>query len=169
MAARLASALQRNAVAAALYVVLLVASLYPQSLRPWDTVAYIGDSLDTVYFMAWNAHQLFRDPLHLFDANILYPHRAAMTLAGHRILPGVLAAPIIAVTQNPILAYNVVLALAYLLAAMAGRRLAGLLGIDPIGAWTAGALYAFNTYQVNEAPRADLLFHGLRRWRSARS
>ena len=43
---------------------------------------------------------------------------------------------------------------------MAGRRLAGLLGIDPIGAWTAGALYAFNTYQVNEAPRADLLFHG---------
>jgi len=161
MAARLASALQRNAVAAALYVVLLVASLYPQSLRPWDTVAYIGDSLDTVYFMAWNAHQLFRDPLHLFDANILYPHRAAMTLAGHRILPGVLAAPIIAVTQNPILAYNGVLALAYLLAAMAGRRLAGLLGIDPIGAWTAGALYAFNTYQVNEAPRADLLFHGL--------
>src|SRR6185503_19434604 len=161
MAARLASALARNRVAVVLYAALFLVSLYPQSLRPWDTVAYIGDSLDTVYFMAWNAHQLFRDPLHLFDANILYPHRAAMTLAGHRILPGVLAAPIIAVTQNPILAYNVVLALAYLLAALAGRRLAGLLGIDPIGAWTAGALYAFNTYQVNEAPRADLLFHGL--------
>ena len=39
-------------------------------------------------------------------------------------------------------------------------RLAATLGIDPIGAWAAGALYAFNTYQVNEAPRADLLFHG---------
>ena len=161
MAARLAWALERNAVAAALYVVLFLASLYPQSLRPWDTVAYIGDSLDTVYFMAWNAHQFFRDPLHLFDANILHPHREAMTLAGHRILPGILGAPILALSGNPILAYNVVLAGAYLLAAMAGRRLAGLLRIDAIGAWTAGALYAFNTYQVNEAPRADLLFHGL--------
>lgn len=160
MAARLASALQRNTIAVLLYVALFLASLYPQSLRPWDTVAYIGDSLDTVYFMSWNAHQVVRDPLHLFDANILYPHRAAMTLAGHRILPGILAAPIIALSGNPILAYNVVLALAYLLAALAGRRLAGLLGIDAIGAWTAGALYAFNTYQVNEAPRADLLFHG---------
>jgi hypothetical protein len=160
MASRLDATLARHRVAAGLYVVLFVASLYPQSLRPWDTVAYIGDSLDTVYFMAWNAHQAVRDPLHLFDANILYPHRAAMTLAGHRILPGILAMPVIALTGNPILAYNVVLALAYLLAAMAGRRLAGLLGIDRIGAWTAGALYAFNTYQVNEAPRADLLFHG---------
>jgi hypothetical protein len=150
----------RHRLAAALYAVLFLASLYPQSLRPWDTVAYIGDSLDTVYFMAWNAHQAPRDPLHLFDANILYPHRGAMTLAGHRILPGILAAPVIGLTGNPILAYNVVLALAYLLAAMAGRRLAALLGIDAIGAWTAGALYAFNTYQVNEAPRADLLFHG---------
>ncbi len=160
MAARLASALARNRVAAALYAALFLASLYPQSLRPWDTVAYIGDSLDTVYFMAWNAHQVVRDPLHLFDANILHPHPAAMTLAGHRILPGILAAPVIGLTSNPILAYNVVLAGAYLLAALAGRRLAGLLGVGPVGAWAAGALYAFNTYQVNEAPRADLLFHG---------
>jgi hypothetical protein len=160
MAARLASSLRRNGIAAALYAALFLASLYPQSLRPWDTVAYIGDSLDTVYFMAWNAHQVVRDPLHLFDANILHPHREAMTLAGHRILPGLLAAPVIGLTGNPILAYNVVLAVAYLLAAMAGRRLAGIFGIDPLGAWTAGALYAFNTYQVNEAPRADLLFHG---------
>jgi hypothetical protein len=161
MAVRLASALGRNRVAAALYAALFLASLYPQSLRPWDTVAYIGDSLDTVYFMAWNAHQVVRDPLHLFDANILHPHPAAMTLAGHRILPGILAAPVIGLTGNPILAYNVVLAGAYLLAALAGRRLAGLLGVDLVGAWAAGALYAFNTYQVNEAPRADLLFHGL--------
>jgi hypothetical protein len=160
MAFRLDAAFTRHGVAAALYAVLFLASLYPQSLRPWDTVAYIGDSLDTVYFMSWNAHQVVRDPLHLFDANILHPHRAAMTLAGHRILPGILAAPIIALSGNPILAYNLVLAVAYLLAALAGRRLAGLLGIDPVGAWAAGALYAFNTYQINEAPRADLLFHG---------
>src|SRR6266850_6399781 len=132
MAARLAAALARNRVAALLYAALFLLNLYPQSLRPWDTVAYIGDSLDTVYFMAWNAHQAVRDPLHLFDANILHPCRAAMTLAGHRILPGILAAPVIGLTGNPILAYNVVLAVAYLLAALAGRHLARVLGIDPV-------------------------------------
>ena len=114
---------RETALALVLYLALLVASLYPQSLAPRTTIGYVGDSLESVYIVAWNVHQLFRSPLHLFDANILHPHRAAMTLAGHRILPGVLAAPIIAVTQNPILAYNVVLALAYLLAAMASTTL----------------------------------------------
>ena len=47
--------------ALAFYVVLMFASLLPQSLRPWDTVGYVGDSLGSVYFVAWNAHQLFRD------------------------------------------------------------------------------------------------------------
>jgi len=43
---------------------------------------------------------------------------------------------------------------------MAGWYVARGLGIEPIGAWTAGALYAFNTYQVNEAPRLNVIFHG---------
>jgi hypothetical protein len=63
-------------------------------------------------------------------------------------------------TGNPILAYNCIVAVGCLLAAFAAQRLAFALGIDGLGAWAAGALYGFNTYQVNEAPRADLLFHG---------
>ncbi len=34
------------------YLALLMVSLLPLSLRPWDTIAYVGDSLDAVYFMA---------------------------------------------------------------------------------------------------------------------
>jgi hypothetical protein len=143
------------------YLLLAVVSLYPQSVRPWDTIAYIGDSLDTVYFMSWNAHQLFHDPLHLFDANVLYPTRDSMALAGHRMLPGLLSAPIAWFSGNPILAYNVVLALVYVAIGLTGRFVARLLGLPPIAAWAAGALYAFNSYEVNEAPRLDLLFHFL--------
>jgi len=152
--------LLRSSVPLSLYLLLAVASFYPQSLHPWDTVAYIGDSMESVYLVAWNVHQFFRDPRHLFDANILYPNRQVLAFTDHRLLPSVLVAPVIWATGNPVLAYNLALALGLLLAAMAGRHLARSLGLDPVGAWAAGALYAFHTYQVNEGPRLNVVFHG---------
>lgn len=110
--------------------------------------------------MAWNAHQAVTDPLHLFDANLLYPHREAMALAGHRMLLGLLFGPVIALTDSPVLAANLAAFAGLALAAWAGRRLALVLGLAPVGAWTCGALYAFHTFQINEVPRADLLYHG---------
>lgn len=151
---------RRALAAAVLYVALLLASLYPQSLAPGSTVAYVGDSLESVYIVAWNVHQFFRNPRHLFDANILYPVDDSLALTDHRLLPSLLVAPVIWVTGNPVLAYNAALGLAFLLAALGGRHLARAVGIPAAGAWAAGALYAFHTYQVNEAPRLNIVFHG---------
>jgi hypothetical protein len=143
-----------------LYVMLALAAFYPQSLRPSNTIAYVGDSLESVYLVAWNVHQLFRSPGHLFDANVLYPLPHPLTHTDHRLLPSIVVAPVLWASGNPVLAYNVAVLLGSLLAAMAGWYVARGLGIDPIGAWTAGALYAFNTYQVNESPRLNVIFHG---------
>ena len=137
----------------------MVASLLPQSLRPWDTIGYVGDALGSVYFVAWNAHQLVRDPMDVFEANILYPHEEPVLLDAHRLLPSAVVAPVIWLTGNAVLAYNVALALCYLGAAMAARFLARHLGLGPLAAWTAGALYAFHTYQINEAPRLNVVAH----------
>jgi hypothetical protein len=152
--------LKRHGLALLLYLALLVASFLPLSLRPWDTIAYVGDSLESVYLVAWNVHQAFRSPLHLFDANVLYPHRQALAFTDHRLLPSLLVAPVIWATGNPVLATNLAVGLACLLAAFAGRRLCALLGADAVGAWAGGALYAFHTYQINEAPRLNIVFHG---------
>jgi len=146
--------------ALALYALLAVAAFFPQSLHPSDTIAYVGDSLESVYIVAWNVHQLFRAPTHLFDANVLYPVPHALTLTDHRLLPSIAVAPVVWATGNPVLAANVSVLVGTLLAAMAGRHLARGLGNDAVGAWAAGALYAFNTYQVNEAPRLNVIFHG---------
>jgi hypothetical protein len=143
-----------------LYFALVVASLYPQSLSPRNAIAYVGDSLESVYIVAWNARQVFRNPRHLFDANILYPVEHSLALTDHRLLPSVLVAPVIWLTRNPVLAYNVAVAAACLLAAFGARHLASALGIGAIGAWAAGALYGFHTYQINEAPRLNIVFHG---------
>ena len=64
----------RTSLAAALYVVLAFLSFLPLSLRPRDRIAYVGDSLESVYIVAWNVHQAFRAPARLFEANVLHPH-----------------------------------------------------------------------------------------------
>src|SRR5438046_565587 len=146
--------------ATALYVVLALASFYPQSLYPRDTIAYVGDSLESVYIVAWNVHQFFRAPAHLFDANVLYPLPRALAFTDHRLLPSLAVAPVVWATGNPVLATNVAIALVSVLAAFGARRLATVLALPPIAAWAAGALYAFHTYQVNEAPRLNIIAHG---------
>ena len=142
------------------YVLLAVASFYPQSLEPTTTIAYIGDSLEAVWIIAWNVHQLFSDPARIFDANILYPAKSALTYTDHRLGTSLLVAPVIWITSNPVLAYNISVLLGVLLAAMGGQRLGLALGLGPCGAWAAGALYGFHTYQINEAPRIHILYHG---------
>jgi hypothetical protein len=143
-----------------LYVALALASYYPQSLHPRDSVAYVGDALESVYIVAWNVHQFFGDPIHLFDANVLHPNAHALALTDHRLLPSLLVAPVVWATGNPVLAYNVAILAASLLAALGARHLARVLGCDAVGAWTAGALYAFHTYQIHEASRLNIIFHG---------
>lgn len=142
------------------YAVLAFASFLPLSLRPHDTIAYVGDSLESVYIVAWNVHQLFRDPLHLFDANVLHPIPGALAFTDHRLLPSLLVAPIVWITGNPVLATNLAMLAACVFAALAALRLALALGLHLVSAWAAGALYGFHTYQINEGPRLNVVFHG---------
>ena len=150
----------RAAAALALYVLLALAAFLPQSLRPADTIGYVGDSLACVYLVGWYAHQAVADPLHPLDQNILYPTSRAGALAEHQLLPSLLVVPVVWATGNAVLAYNVAVLLGSLLAAFAARALALVLGLSAWAAFVAGALYAFHTYQVNEAPRLQILFHG---------
>ncbi len=121
--------MKRTALAGALYLGLTLASFYPQSLRPWDTVGYTGDSLESVYLIAWDVHQFFRAPWRLFDANFLYPQPHPLTFTDHQLLSSLSVAPVVWLTGNPVLAYNVAVALACVLAGLVGRRLALRLGV----------------------------------------
>lgn len=153
------SASRQSALAVASYALLAVLSFLPQSLSPHDRIAYTGDPAESVYLVAWNVHQFWSDPAHLFHANILHPATNALTLTDHRLLPSLLVSPVIWATGNPVLAYNVAVALACVLCAYAARRAALALGASLVGAWAAGALYGFHTYQVNEAARLHIVFH----------
>lgn len=157
---RLQPTRRRTLAAVLLYGVLAVASFLPLSLKPRDTLAYVGDSLESVYIVSWNVRQAFRAPAHLFDANVLHPHKDALAFTDHRLLPSITVAPVVWATRNPVLATNLAMALACMLAAVGARRLALGLGAAPIAAWASGALYGFHTYQINEGPRLNIVAHG---------
>src|SRR5262245_38192297 len=103
--------------------------------------------------MAWVAHQLPRDPVHLFDANILYPERHTLAYSDPLIVQGVLGAPLLWAGWSPVLAYNIVLILGFALTGWTtslvverwtGRKLAGIL---------SGTLVAFNAFSLTRLPQ----------------
>jgi len=129
-------------------------------MRPVDGFAYVGDSLATVYFLAENGRRLWSEPWALFSAGVAFPHADAALFEAHRLLPALLVAPLVAITGNPILATNLLCLIAYAFNAWGGRRLALALGISPVAAFSAGALFAFNTYAVLEEPRLNIILLG---------
>ena len=143
-----------------LYASLAFLFLLPQSLSPATRIAYVGDSLESATIVGFIGRQILSDPQHLFDAGFLHPTPNALTLTDHRLLPSLVAAPVVWVFKNPVLAYNGALLFAYVLAALGGRALAGTLGLSRVPAGFAGALFAFHTYAINEAPRLNIVCHG---------
>lgn len=145
---------------ALIYGTLTFVFLVPQSLAPATRVAYVGDSLESVAIVGFVGHQIVDDPLNLFDAGFLHPQPNALTLTDHRLLPSLGAAPVLWISGNPVLAYNAALLMVFVLAAFGGRSVALTLGLGRCSAGFAGALFAFNTYTINEAPRLNIVSHG---------
>jgi hypothetical protein len=111
-----------------------------------------GDTLLNTWAIAWVAHQLPRDPVHLFDANIFYPEPLTLAYSEAMIVQGVLAMPIRALGGSPVLAFNLLL--------IAGMALTGwafcLLLRHWTGSWAAGyiggSLAAFNASVLVRLP-----------------
>jgi hypothetical protein len=58
--------------ATAIFLLLTIWFTWPQIIS-LDSVVPHQDPMFSTWRVAWIAHQLPRDPLHLLDANILYP------------------------------------------------------------------------------------------------
>ena len=127
-----------------------------RSLHTWPLALHLGsysrnDNADTElneWILAWVAHQLPRDPAHLFEANIFYPAHDALAFSEPLIVPALIGAPLAWAGASPVLVYNLVVIAGYALTAFAtfvlveawtGSFLAGLV---------AGSLFAFNTHTL---------------------
>src|SRR5262249_16039785 len=125
-------------------------------IHTWPLALHPGrysrnDNADTElneWIMAWGAHQLPRDPVHLLEANIFHPAHDSLAFSEPLIVPALMVAPLAWGGASPVLVYNLMLIAGFALTAFAtclvieawtGSLLAGLV---------AGSLFAFNTHTL---------------------
>jgi len=129
-------------------------------LHTWPLALHPGrysrnDNADTQlneWIMAWVAHQLPRDPRHLFEANIFHPAHDALAFSEPLIVPALAGAPLAWAGASPVLVYNIVLILGFALTAFAVCLLVDeWTGSLPAGL-AAGSAFAFNAHTLERLP-----------------
>ena len=117
-----------------------------------DPAAHLRRFYDVHYFvwvLGWVARRLVEAPLALFDANLFYPYGLSLAYSEPMLLPAVLtAAPVYALTRNPILAYNVTVVLFQALAGWAAYYTASRLTGSRLAGWVGGIVFALSPFRT---------------------
>ena len=136
-----------------LFILLAVVHTWPLASAPGRFSR--NDSADTMlaeWMLAWVAHQVVRDPIHLFDANIFYPERRTLAYSENLIAQSLMVAPVLWAGGSPVLAFNLALiggfaltgwAAAFVMRRWTGSWLAGIM---------SGSLMAFNAHTLTRLP-----------------
>jgi hypothetical protein len=147
-------------VAAAALAVLMTWPLATGLTHLGKTEPTNADGQYSIWNVAWVAHAIVADPLHLFDANIFAPHKTTLAYSEANLLSGALGLPAWWLTRNPWLTLNVVLLFAFA-SAFAGAYLLFLyLSGSRAAAATGGVIYAFCPYVMSHLSHIQLLFTG---------
>ena len=129
---------------------------WPQSAHLSTSVATHDDAYFSMWRLAWIAHSLATDPLHLFDTNIFHPQLRTLAYSDAMLLEGVVALPGFWAGASPIVIYNVLLLLGMAGSGLAmfilARRLTG--GVGP--AIVAAAVYTMLPYRIEHFMHLEL-------------
>jgi hypothetical protein len=135
---------------------LTVVMTWPQAYRMTTHVNDRGDPLLNAWAMAWVAHQLPRDPRHLFDANIFYPERATLAYSESLVLPALIVAPLRWVGVHPIVTYNLVMLFGFAGSGVAMFLLVRRLTGSRAAALVAAVAFAFLPFRFDHYPQVQL-------------
>jgi hypothetical protein len=139
----------RRASAAAVCLLLAVLHTWPLALAPGrHSRNDNGDAQLNEWIMAWVAHQLPRDPLHLFEANIFYPAHDSLAFSEPLIVPALMGAPLAWMGASPVLVHNLMLIAGFALTAFAGVLLIEAWTGDLFAGLLTGSMIAFNTHTL---------------------
>jgi len=139
------------------FAVLTAAMTYPQVRRMADAVSVNeGDPLFSAWRLAWVAHQLPRDPLNLFNANIFHPEPGTLAFSDAMIVPALMAAPLLWLGVPQLVAYNLVFLSGFALSGAAMFLLVRSLTRSSGAALLAGFIFAFLPYRYMHYSHLEL-------------
>jgi hypothetical protein len=96
-----------------------------------------------LWTLSWDVHAIARQPLAIFDANIFAPLHRTLAYSENLIGSALFAAPILWLTNNVVLAMNLVALSSCVLCGLGAFVLARRVGIVGAGALVAGVVFAF--------------------------
>lgn len=132
-----------------LFVAIVCAYTYPLVLKPGSYLRGFNDPYLFTWMLAWVSKTLFTDPLSLFDTNIFFPYANTLAFSEPLILPAAtIAAPVYALSGNPILAYNVTLVLFQALCGWSAYYVARRITGSETGAVLAGIVYCVSPFRI---------------------
>jgi hypothetical protein len=138
--------------AAALYLAATVALTWPQAPRMGSGLGDLWDAKLNGWIFHWDFHQTFRDPLHLFDANIFHPARYALAFSENLFGAAVFGFPLFASGASTLFVYNFLFLLGMFLSAMAAWALAREITGNPAASLLAGMVFAFVPWRLAQIP-----------------
>ncbi|MDO8793912.1 MAG: hypothetical protein Q7J25_04760 [Vicinamibacterales bacterium] len=137
-----------SAIGFALVTRVMVAPLI--DLDNLSDASYPGDARLLIWTLAWDAHALLTGRP-LFDANMFFPQAGALGWAEHHIGIGLFAAPVYALTHDPVYAYWCIWLAAFVLNGLAMQALAFRITRDAVASFGAGLVYAFCFFRMHHA------------------
>jgi hypothetical protein len=149
---------KRALVALVLFAGMTVLHTWPLASAP--ATLSRNDNADTVlneWAIAWVAHQLPRNPLKLFDANIFYPERKTLAFSEHMIVQAVMGLPLFAAGATPVLAYNLLVLAGFALTGWGMYLVVARWTDDHVAGLVAGLLAAFNAHSFTRLPHLQAL------------
>ncbi len=139
-------------------IALVVVHTWPLAAR-LDRIGR-ADAPDGQYALwqaTWVARALVTDPIHVYDANIFYPHRSTLAFSEPSLLAGAIGLPAYLITGSPYATHNLA-ALGYFLLAFVcafalGRYLTG----ESIPSIALAIAYAFSPYMFARTAQLPML------------
>jgi hypothetical protein len=119
----------------------------------------LGDPVRTAWEVAWVGHAMLHDPLHLFDANVFYPHPLSLAFSDSLLGYGP-AAFFGSGTIAALVRYNLLFLFAWSLCFVGAYLLARELGLGRLGGAAAGVAFAYAPYRVTEAGHLHVISSG---------
>jgi hypothetical protein len=141
-------------------VLLAILTSWPLVLHMPSRIAPdLGDPVRTAWEVAWVGHALIHQPLHLFDANVFYPHPLSLAFSDSLLGYGP-AAIFGSGTVAALVRYNVLFLFAWSLCFVGAYLLARELGLGRLAGAAAGAAFAYAPYRVTEAGHLHVISSG---------
>lgn len=170
----------RAAHAFVLYLVLSIAATWPLARGLARDVAWdLGDSILNIWILSWDVEQIRRlltgDLSRLrdfFDATIFHPAPLALAYSDHLLPQALQVLPVVLLTDNPILGYNLLFLSTFVLSGLGMYLLVRELTGHAAAAAVAGLLFAFAPYRLAQSSHVQVLssqwmpfvFYGLVRY-----